>query len=77
MIVVLRVVGSNPIGYPKNKNLLFTGGFFIFILFTIHQKALLKGIRGKKTHVFALFLLTLIIADKIKNDKADKLYDKP
>ena len=33
--------------------------FFIFILLTIHQKALLKGFRRKKTRVFALFLRRL------------------
>ena len=33
--------------------------FLVQNLFTIHQKALLKGIRRKKTHVFALFLRCL------------------
>ena len=51
--------GFEPHWLPKNKKPSVNRRFFIFILFTIHQKALLKGIRGKKTHVFALFLLRL------------------
>ncbi|HET6767330.1 MAG TPA: carboxy terminal-processing peptidase, partial [Chitinophagaceae bacterium] len=53
-------VGSNPIGYPNNGNLLYSEGFFIFILSTIHQKALLKGITCKKNRVFALFLRRML-----------------
>ena len=51
--------GFEPHWLPKSKKPSVYRRFFIFILLTIHQKALLKGIRGKKTHVFALFLLHL------------------
>ena len=51
--------GFEPHWLPKNRKPSAFRRFFIFILFTIHQKALLKGIRGKKNHVFALFLLAI------------------
>ena len=53
--------GFEPHWLPqKTKNLLQTEGFFIFILSTIHQKGLLKGITCKKNRVFALFLRRML-----------------
>ena len=48
--------GFEPHWLPNTKKPSAYRRFFIFILYTIHQKALLKGTRRKKTHPFALFL---------------------
>ena len=51
--------GFEPHWLPKKIKTFCLQEVFIFILLTIHQKALLKGFRRKKTRVFALFLRRL------------------
>ena len=65
MVVIAQLVRASDCGsegrgfephWPPEIKPSKREGFFIFRLSTIHQKALLKGIRRKKNHVFALFL---------------------